>query len=63
MKSYEISASNMTATYGAGKFIANSAAEAIEKAKEKYRKSPVGRELKDVGAFRFYVTDEETING
>jgi hypothetical protein len=63
MKVYAIGASSMTATYSAGKFVADSAEEAIEKAKENYRKSPVGRDFKDVGAFRFYVTTEETIDG
>ena len=58
MKVYSIGASNMSATYSAGKYIAESRDEAIQKARENYRRSPLGRALRDVGAFRFYITDE-----
>lgn len=59
MKVYSIGASSFHGTYSAGRFVADSVEEAIEKAKEQYRNSPLGRSLKDVGAFRFYVTKEE----
>ncbi len=55
MREYLIKASNMSATYTAGRFCANSAEEAKEMAREKYRNSILGRELKDTGAFRFWV--------
>jgi len=61
MKVYTVGASNFSGTYSAGKFAAESRQEAIEKAQNKYRNSPLGRDLKDVGAFRFYITNEERI--
>ena len=54
MKQYKVMASSMIATYNAGTFTAKSAADAIEMAREKYRNSPLGRQLKDVGSFNFY---------
>ena len=50
----------MTATYDAGRFVANSAREACEMAKRAYANSPLGRQLKDVGAFRFYTIRKES---
>lgn len=54
MKQFKVMASSMTATYCAGTFTAKSAADAIEMARENYRNSSLGRQLKDVGSFRFY---------
>lgn len=45
----------MSATYNAGVFCTDSDQEAIEQAREKYSTSSLGRQLKDIGAFRFYV--------
>lgn len=50
-----VKASNMSATYNAGIYCTATDAEAIEQARENYRSSSLGRQLKDVGAFRFYV--------
>jgi hypothetical protein len=50
-----VKASSMSATYSAGVYCTDSDAEAIEQARENYRDSSLGRSLKDVGAFRFYV--------
>ena len=58
MKEYKVMASSMTATYRAGRFVADSAAEAIEMARENYRNSQAGRTMNDIGAFRFYVVSE-----
>ena len=56
MKEFKVMASNMYATYRAGAFIASSPSEAIEMAKENYRRS--AGYMNDVGAFRFYVVSE-----
>lgn len=45
----------MSATYNAGIYCTDSDGEAVEQAREKYADSPLGRSMKDVGAFRFYV--------
>ena len=50
-----VRASSMSATYTAGVWCTESDAEAIEQAKEHYATSPLGRSMKDLGAFRFYV--------
>lgn len=63
MKVYKIGASNFYGTYDAGTFVAESEAEAIEKARERYRTSDLGRALNDTGAFRFYVKSSERMNG
>ena len=60
MKQYKVMASSMTATYSAGKFMAKSAHDAIEMARENYRCSQLGQTLKDVGSFRFYTVDIES---
>jgi len=60
MKEYKVMASSMIATYRAGKYVAGNKAEAIQMAKEKYRNSIIGRELRDVSAFRFYIVDDWT---
>ena len=57
MKEFKVMSSNMSATYTAGKFIAETAAEAVKMARDGYRKSSLGKTLGDVGAFRFYVVD------
>lgn len=59
MKEYLVGAANFHATYTAGRFIANSPQEAIEKAKEDYKKSGIGRALKDISSFRFFIMTEE----
>jgi hypothetical protein len=48
-------ASSMTATYRAGVFCTATDAEAVQQARERYADSGLGRLLKDVGAWRFYV--------
>lgn len=58
MKPYKVMASSMTATYTAGTFCADSAAEACEQARNNYRDSQLGRTLKDAGAFRFYTVSQ-----
>jgi hypothetical protein len=58
-----VKASNFSATYTAGRFVAGSPEEAIEQAREEYRNSPIGRSLKDAGSFRFYVADEPPQRG
>lgn len=50
-----VKASSMSATYSAGVFCTESDAEAIEQAREEYMNSALGRQMRDVGAFRFYV--------
>jgi hypothetical protein len=57
VKVYRVKASSMTATYTAGVYAANSPQEACEQAQEEYRRSDLGRTLRDVGAFRFYATE------
>lgn len=59
MRQFKVMASSMRATYNAGLFTGKSKADAIEMAKEKYRTSALGRQLKDVGSFRFYTVDIE----
>lgn len=51
----KVRASSMSATYNAGVYCTESDAEAIEQAREHYADSPLGRALRDAGAFRFYV--------
>lgn len=60
---YEIGASNLHGTYNAGRFVAETPEEAIEQARERYRLSGLGRALKDVAAFRFYVKGSERVDG
>jgi hypothetical protein len=55
---YKVGASNMRATYNAGLWLAESEEAAIEMARDDYRNSPLGRDLKDVGSFRFYIVDK-----
>jgi hypothetical protein len=57
MREFKVRASSMRASYNAGRFMANSAAEACDMARADYAKSATGRELKDVGSFRFYTVD------
>lgn len=57
MREYKIMASSMIATYTAGRFIADSPAKAIQQAQEDYARSPLGRTMRDVGGFRFYIVD------
>lgn len=57
MREYKVRASNMSATYNAGRFIAESPAEACEMARASYANSSLGRTMRDVGAFRFFVVD------
>jgi 1,2-phenylacetyl-CoA epoxidase PaaB subunit len=58
MKEYKVMAANMYGTYRAGSFVASSKGEAIQMAKDRYRRSEAGRTMKDVGAFRFYTVNE-----
>lgn len=57
-REYKVRASSMTASYNAGRFIANSPGEACEMARAEYARSSLGRGLKDAGAFRFYTVDK-----
>jgi hypothetical protein len=63
MKLFTVGAANMSASYEAGRFVAESKEEAIEKARTRYATSSLGRQLNDAGAFRFYVTDEQKVDG
>ena len=58
MRSFTVMASNANATYTAGDFCAETAAEACELARESYARSNANRELKDVGSFRFFTVSE-----
>ena len=58
MREYKVMCSSMIATYSAGRYIASSPEEACEMAREEYRNSSLGRQLKDVGAFRFYTVSK-----
>ena len=50
-----VKASSFSATYTAGIYCTESDAEAVEQARDAYRDSHMGRTMKDVGAFHFYV--------
>jgi len=63
VKLYVIGCANFHATYDAGRFVAESPEEAIEKARARYRTSDLGRMLNDVAAFRFYVKSVERVDG
>lgn len=58
LREYKVMASSMTATYSAGRFCAESAADACEMAAQDYAQSNPGRTLHDAGAFRFYTVDK-----
>ena len=58
MREYKVRASNMSATYNAGRFMAHSSKEACEMARNEYAESSLGRMCKDVGAFHFYTVDK-----
>jgi 1,2-phenylacetyl-CoA epoxidase PaaB subunit len=57
-REYKVRASSMTATYNAGRFVASSAAEACQMARDDYARSSLGRSMNDVRAFRFYTVDK-----
>lgn len=59
MRQYLVKASNLHATYTAGRFVADSPQDAIEQARDEYRRSPLGRSLNDIGGFRFWISTEE----
>lgn len=52
-----VKASNFHGTYNAGVYDTATDAEAIDQARQDYGRSGLGRTLKDVGAFRFFVSD------
>ena len=58
MKEYRVMCSSMSATYSAGRYVANTAEEACQMAREEYQNSSLGKQLKDVGAFRFYTVSK-----
>lgn len=58
MKEYKVMASNMFATYKAGRYTADSAEDACTMAFLAYAVSVLGRELEDADAFRFYTVDK-----
>lgn len=57
-REFKVRASSLRATYNAGRFVAENAMQACDMAKQDYARSALGRELKDVGAFRFYTVDK-----
>lgn len=57
-KEFKVMASSFIGTYTAGRFVAESAEDAIDQARQKYRDSQLGRTMQDVGAFRFYTVSE-----
>lgn len=59
-REYRVQASSLTATYNAGRFVAESPEQACRMAREEYGRSATGRMLKDAGAFRFYTVDRFT---
>jgi len=63
MKLYTVKANSFSGVYNAGRYVADSPEEAKRKAAEDYRSSPLGRTQKDVGAFHFFITAEERIDG
>ena len=58
MKEYKVMAANLHATYRAGAFVAETANQACQMAREDYRISPGGRELEDADSFRFYTVSD-----
>lgn len=54
-----VKASSLSATYSAGRFESDSDTDAIEQAKDTYNNSALGRQLKDIGAFRFWIATED----
>lgn len=58
MRPYLVKCSNTSATYTAGTYVAESAQDAMEMAREAYRVSPVGRRFQDTGAFRFWISTD-----
>jgi len=63
MTLYTVKANSFSGVYTAGKYVANSPEEAKQKAAEDYRNSSLGRQLKDVNAFHFFITSEERVDG
>lgn len=51
----KVKASNLYATYNAGVYCTETDAEALDQARNNYRDSSLGRTLRDVGAFNFYI--------
>ena len=58
MREYKVMASSLGGTCTAGKYVAETAQEAIQQARAVYVKSPLGRRFKDVGGFQFYIVDQ-----
>jgi hypothetical protein len=58
MREFKVRASSMTGTYNAGRYIADTAAEACELARQDYARSDMGRTMKDARAFHFYTVDK-----
>lgn len=57
-QSFLVMASNASAVYQAGRYVARSPSEAIDMAREAYRNSNIGRKLNDTASFRFWVASE-----
>lgn len=53
-REYKVCASSMTATFSAGRFVAETPKQACDMARDNYAQSLTGRALKDARAFRFY---------
>lgn len=63
MKLYTVKANSFSGVYNAGRYVAGSPEGAKQKAKEEYMNSPMGRQLKDVGRFSFFIPHEESVDG
>lgn len=57
-REYKVRASNLTATYNAGRFVADSPEQACEMARDDYAQSPLGRQMKDARAFKFFTVSK-----
>jgi hypothetical protein len=57
MRTYTVMATGLGGTYTAGTYQAESAEDACEAARSDYAASQAGREMRDVGAFRFWVAE------
>ncbi len=55
---YKVRAASGRLAYNMGKWLAASAEEACDMAREYYRRSALGRELDDEDTFKFYVVDK-----
>lgn len=59
MREFYVGAANFHGTYKAGRYVAETAQDAIDQARRDYANSPLGRSLHDVGAFRFFIEESD----